>query len=115
VEQGWHVRCSGPSRATRRDANKEGEEVMLERGKRYSVFSIRTARGGKATIWVRAGYAFINRDDSMNIYLDVLPLDGHLHVREAGDKRAVPGAQTEAGASDDNNQAAIAAEPMGGH
>ena len=50
-------------------------------GKRLQVFSIRTgAKGG--SIWVRAGSAFINKDGSINVHLDVLPLDGRLHVRE---------------------------------
>jgi hypothetical protein len=57
----------------------------VEYKKRYAVFSIRKAKNG--SIWVRAGSAFMNRDGSMNLYLDVLPLDGTLHVREAGDKR----------------------------
>lgn len=50
-------------------------------GKRYTVFAIRTNKQGE-TIWTRAGVAFVNRDDSMNLYLDVLPMEGKLHVRE---------------------------------
>ncbi|MBM4776381.1 MAG: hypothetical protein GQE15_01650 [Archangiaceae bacterium] len=59
-------------------------------GKRYQVFSIRETKqsDGKVTsTWVRAGSAWVNRDGSFNVYLDVLPLDGKLHVREAIDKR----------------------------
>ena len=58
---------------------------MLTQGKRLAVFSIREGKGG--TVWVRAGSAFVNRDGSLNVLLDVLPLDGRLHVREAGDRR----------------------------
>lgn len=58
---------------------------MLVAGKRLAVFSIRENKGG--SIWVRAGSAFVNKDGSMNLLLDVLPLDGKLHVREAGEKR----------------------------
>lgn len=58
---------------------------MLTAGKRLAVFSIREGKGG--TVWVRAGSAFVNRDGSLNVLLDVLPLDGKLHVREAGDRR----------------------------
>ena len=58
---------------------------MLNIGKRLAVFSIRENRGG--SIWVRAGTAFVNKDGSLNVLLDVLPLDGKLHVREAGEKR----------------------------
>ena len=61
-------------------------------GKRYAVFSMRerpdkTAEGETTTVWIRAGSAFVNRDGSLNVYLDVLPLDGRLHVREALEKR----------------------------
>lgn len=58
---------------------------MLVSGKRLAVFSIREGRGG--SIWVRAGSAFVNKDGSLNVLLDVLPLDGRLHVREAAEKR----------------------------
>jgi hypothetical protein len=54
---------------------------MTEEGKVLAVFSIRQARNG--SIWVRAGWAEFNRDGSMNLHLDVLPIDGRLHVREA--------------------------------
>jgi hypothetical protein len=50
-----------------------------------AVFSIRENKGG--SIWVRAGSAFVNKDGSLNVLLDVLPLDGKLHVREAGEKK----------------------------
>ena len=58
---------------------------MLVAGKRLSVFSIRENKGG--SVWLRAGSAFVNKDGSMNVLLDVLPLDGRLHVREVGEKR----------------------------
>lgn len=58
---------------------------MLIPGKRLAVFSIRENKGG--SIWVRAGSAFVNKDGSLNVLLDVLPLDGKLHVREAGERR----------------------------
>ena len=55
--------------------------MMLTTGKRLAVFSIRETKGGST--WIRAGSAFVNRDGSLNVLLDVLPLDGKLHVREA--------------------------------
>ena len=58
---------------------------MLMAGKRLAVFSIREGKGG--SIWVRAGSAFVNKDGSLNLLLDVLPLDGRLHVREAAERR----------------------------
>ncbi len=66
-------------------ARKVKEAVVLVAGKRLAVFSIRENKGG--SIWVRAGSAFVNKDGSLNLLLDVLPLDGKLHVREAGEKK----------------------------
>ena len=37
---------------------------------------------GKTTYWMRVGVAFVNRDQSINLYLDVLPKNGKLQVRE---------------------------------
>lgn len=54
---------------------------MIETGKALAIFSIRQARQG--SIWVRAGWAELNRDGSLTLHLDVLPLDGRLHVRES--------------------------------
>jgi hypothetical protein len=63
----------------------------MESGKRYQVFSVRETRdkeGRAQSVWVKAGSAWVNRDGSLNVYLDVLPLDGKLHVREpVADKR----------------------------
>lgn len=57
-------------------------ETMFKPGVKLAVFSIRKLASG-AIKWVRAGDAFVNRDGSLNIELDVLPLDGRIHVREA--------------------------------
>src|SRR5262249_48937183 len=60
--------------------------AVLTAGKKLAVFSIRGDKGG--SVWVRAGSAWINKDGSMNVLLDVLPLDGKLHVREAAEKNS---------------------------
>jgi hypothetical protein len=56
----------------------------FEIGKRYAVFSVNKKKEG--SVWIRAGSAWVNRDGSMNVYLDVLPLDGTLHIREVAGK-----------------------------
>ena len=81
---------------------------MLTAGKRLAVFSIREGKGG--SIWVRAGSAFVNKDGSLNVLLDVLPLDGKLHVREAADKRDGVQAARTAGAQDKPVLACLMAE-----
>lgn len=49
--------------------------------RKLAVFAIKKGRHG--TIWVRAGQAESNEDGSLNLQLDVLPIDGVLHVRES--------------------------------
>ena len=61
--------------------------MTFQYGKRYTVFSIRKAERGDASVWTRAGNAFLNKDGSLNVYLDVLPMSGVLHVREAVEER----------------------------
>ncbi len=41
-------------------------------------------RGG--TRWLRVGVAFVNRDGSENVYLDVVPLSGKLQIRDEDKK-----------------------------
>ena len=38
--------------------------------------------GNGSTHWIRVGTAFVNRDQSINVFLDVLPQNGRLQVRE---------------------------------
>ena len=59
---------------------------MLIPGKRLAVFAIKnTDRRG--SVWIRCGTAFVNKDESLNVWLDALPLDGKLHCREATAER----------------------------
>lgn len=96
---------------------------MLSPGKRLQVFSIKeipeTQKEEKKTVWVKAGSAFLNRDGSLNVYLDVLPLDGRLHVREAlDDKRANDNGNNSSRTASANGSPmheAGLADSMGGH
>ena len=38
--------------------------------------------GRERSRWVRIGVAFDNKDGSLNVLLDALPLSGRLHIRE---------------------------------
>lgn len=44
----------------------------------------RTPQGGGAakTYWTRVGVGFVNRDGSLNLRLDAIPINGVLQVRE---------------------------------
>jgi hypothetical protein len=70
--------------------------LVFEVGKRFTVFSITEGEDGKGTIWTRAGNATINKDGSMNVWLEVFPRSGRLHVREAVMKRNSAPEQTPA-------------------
>jgi len=90
--------------------------------KRYQVFSIKEIVEGpekvKKSVWVKAGSAWKNRDGSFNVYLDVLPLDGKLHVREALEDRRADSNNTNkqnSSANGSQTQPALAADSMGGH
>jgi len=45
------------------------------------VFHI-TEREGKKSVWSKVGIAFVNRDNSLNVILNTIPIDGKLHIRE---------------------------------
>ena len=90
----------------------------MEIGKRYAVFSVRKGEGNGAAIWIRAGYAWANRDGSANVLLDVLPLDGKLHIREAGERREYAGSTTQqakAKQSETQSVQVVETQSMGGH
>lgn len=57
--------------------------------KRFAVFAIRQTKVG--TVWIRAGVAFQNRDGTIGVELDVLPIDGKLQLRDppVGEKEKV--------------------------
>lgn len=46
-----------------------------------TVFYI-TEREGKKAIWTRIGLAFVNKDKSLNVILNTIPLNGRLHIRD---------------------------------
>lgn len=52
-------------------------------GRRLQVWAIPESRDGEKTFWVRIGVAFTNRDGSLNVILDALPLGtNRLQIRE---------------------------------
>ena len=56
--------------------------TALVPGTKLAVFAIRKTEKGPS-VWMRAGNGYVNRDASVNLWLDALPIDGQLHVREA--------------------------------
>jgi len=46
-----------------------------------TVFMI--SKGKTRSFWTRIGVAFVNKDKSLNVKLDAVPVSGQLHIREA--------------------------------
>ena len=54
---------------------------MTRENKVKDVFHI-TEREGRKPVWSKVGIAFVNRDNSLNVILNSIPIDGKLHIRE---------------------------------
>lgn len=55
---------------------------MNEKPKMKIVYTV-VERGEGRTFWVRIGVAFTNRDGSINIRLDAVPVNGTMQIRDA--------------------------------
>ncbi len=49
--------------------------------KLLAVYTVIEKKDGK-DIWLRVGSGFHNRDGSLSLLLDAMPINGRLHVRE---------------------------------
>jgi hypothetical protein len=48
----------------------------------YVISESKNGEDKQRSRWVRVGVAFDNKDGSLNVLLDALPLSGRLHIRE---------------------------------
>jgi hypothetical protein len=71
----------------------EREEAMS--GKMLKVISAVEGKDGKTSHWNRIGTAFINRDESINVYLECFPRSGTLQIRELDERDKRPSRSTE--------------------
>lgn len=55
------------------------------------VYTIVTRERDGRKFWVRVGSAFKNRDGSLNVSLDAMPVNGTLHIRHANTREAEGG------------------------
>ena len=47
------------------------------------VFVIPDGRSGELKeAWIKIGVAFVNKDNSLNVILDAIPVNGKLHIRD---------------------------------
>lgn len=59
--------------------------------KRFEVFHIKNTGEGKKSFWTRIGSAWENRNGSINVVLDTIPLDGKMTIQEPRERE--PGAE----------------------
>jgi hypothetical protein len=75
-------------------------------GKKLAVYAINEKEGERAAWWQKIGLAFQNRDGSIGIYLDALPLGTNkLQVREQKDEPRTGAAAAQAGVEAPSNGA----------
>jgi hypothetical protein len=55
--------------------DKDDKEYM-------NVYTIVDRDGPERPIWIKVGICLTNKDGSMNVYLDVMPLNGRLQIRK---------------------------------
>ncbi|MBF0107369.1 MAG: hypothetical protein HQM16_18820 [Deltaproteobacteria bacterium] len=53
--------------------------------KAMKVYTILEGKEKKAN-WKQIGLAFVNSDDSLNVFLHALPINGKLHIRNFNEK-----------------------------
>ncbi len=62
----------------------EQQGMQTER-KKKAVYSIIDKNGTGRGYWVRLGTAYVNRDQSLSVYLNALPINARLHIRDLPD------------------------------
>lgn len=59
---------------------------MTNKSKMKVVYTIIETGEGKS-LWREVGTAFVNRDDSLTVLLDALPVNGRLHIRNRSEEK----------------------------
>lgn len=59
---------------------QQGAAPVQSARRQFAVFTI--VEQDEKAFWRRVGSGFVNRDGSYNLYLDALPVNGRLHMRE---------------------------------
>ena len=67
--------------------------------KQRVVYAIIEKPGREKAVWMKLGYAYVNHDHSITVYLDALPMGGKLQIREEEFKPRYSGSETRAPAA----------------
>jgi hypothetical protein len=80
----WHRRCSCSNRRI-----VVGKKDQVTNSKRFKVLAIMSKSDGSGEYFTRVGNAFENKDSSINVYMDLLPLGNKqvkLQLRELNEQ-----------------------------
>lgn len=61
------------------------------------VYTIIERDGLEKSQWIKLGIAFVNKDQSLNLKLDALPMNGTLHIRDRPPKKTTKGEESSVG------------------
>jgi len=61
---------------------------MLEENKVKIAYTVVERNKDGRKFWVRVGAAFVNRDGSLNVRLDAMPVNGELQIRDYQPRQA---------------------------
>jgi hypothetical protein len=64
---------------------RAGEDIMEDKAEKKQqrvVYQIIEKPGLRKPFWMRIGVAYVNQDQSLNVYLDAIPYDRKLNIRE---------------------------------
>jgi hypothetical protein len=68
---------------------------MLEENKVKIAYTVVERNKDGRKFWVRVGAAFVNRDGSLNVRLDAMPVNGELQIRDYQPREAREGTERE--------------------
>ena len=64
------------------EMKKEFKNSSKGKGQMKGVWSIVDSNSHGKPIWIRMGTAYVNRDSSLNVYLEAAPKSFKLHIRD---------------------------------
>ena len=70
----------------------------MQNGRMKTVYTI-VEKSPEKKYWVRIGTAWVNRDNSLNVFLDAHPANNQLHIRDADPNGYQPRREPAGGAS----------------
>ncbi|MBI1909739.1 MAG: hypothetical protein HYS22_06180 [Deltaproteobacteria bacterium] len=50
------------------------------------VYTITERGSEEKNLWTRIGIGFVNKDNSINVVLDAIPVNGRIHIRDRQNK-----------------------------